>query len=124
MFIEFADVVELGGNLSNQQLGVRREWDSFVVALVVGVVKVGSGQRRYIVKQFNECGIKHASVKTCLTGFKGSICLLFFILQEKGILLVKPRFLGGEASIMGDRGPLPRIRFHNDPHAVVWDLVW
>ncbi len=50
MFIEFADVVELGGNLPNQQLGVWREWGSFVVALVVGLVKVGSEQRREIMK--------------------------------------------------------------------------
>lgn len=45
MFVEFADVVELGGNLPNQQLGVRTERGSFVVALVVGFVKVGSGHR-------------------------------------------------------------------------------
>lgn len=42
MFVEFADVVELGGNLPNQQLGVRKEWRSFVKALVVGFVKVWS----------------------------------------------------------------------------------
>lgn len=41
MFIEFADVVELRGNLPNKQLGVRRELSSFVEALVVGFVKVG-----------------------------------------------------------------------------------
>lgn len=46
MLIEFADVVELGGNLPNQQLGVRREWDPFMVALMVWFVKVGSEQRR------------------------------------------------------------------------------
>lgn len=46
MFIEFADVVEFRGNLSNQQLGVSGERGSFVVALVVGFVKVGSEQRR------------------------------------------------------------------------------
>lgn len=46
MFIEFADIVELWGNLPYQQLGVSREWGSFVVALVVGFVKVGSEQRR------------------------------------------------------------------------------
>lgn len=61
MFIEFADVVELGRNLPNQQLGVRREWGSFVVALVVGFVEVGSKQRR--IKQFSKCAIKHASIK-------------------------------------------------------------
>ena len=64
MFIEFADVVELGGNLPNQQLGVRKEWRSFVVALVVGFVKVGSEQqRREIIKQFNADALKHTSVK-------------------------------------------------------------
>lgn len=42
MFIKFADVVEVRGNLPNQQFGVRRERDSFVVALVVGFVKIGS----------------------------------------------------------------------------------
>lgn len=57
MFVEFADVVELGGNLPNQQLGVGREWGSFVVALVVGFVKVGSEQRKEI-KQLSEDGIK------------------------------------------------------------------
>lgn len=51
MFIEFADVVELRGNLPNQQLGVRREWRSFVVALVVGFVKVGSEQRSHLTIQ-------------------------------------------------------------------------
>lgn len=45
MFIEFADVVEVRGNLPNQQLGVRRERGSFVVALVVWFVKIGSKQR-------------------------------------------------------------------------------
>lgn len=49
MFIEFADVVELWRNLPNQQLGVQREWGSFVVALVVGFVEVGSEQTREIV---------------------------------------------------------------------------
>lgn len=78
MFIEFADVVELCRNLPNQQLGVQREWGSFVVALVVGFVEVG---------------------------------------------FVKPRFLGGKASIMRHSWSLPRVRLHNDPHAVVWDLV-
>lgn len=64
MFVEFADVVELGGNLPNQQLGVRKEWRSFVVALVVGFVKVGSvQQRREIIKQFNKDALKHTSVK-------------------------------------------------------------
>lgn len=48
MFIEFADVVELRGNLPNQQLGVRREWRSFVVALVVGFVKVGFVKPRFL----------------------------------------------------------------------------
>lgn len=46
MFIEFADVVELRGNLPNQQLGVRRERGSFVEALVVGFVEVWSEQRK------------------------------------------------------------------------------
>lgn len=44
MLIEFADVVELRGNLPNKQLGVERERSSFVVALVVGIVKTRSGQ--------------------------------------------------------------------------------
>lgn len=48
MFIEFADVVQLRGNLPNQQLGVVGEWSSFVVALMVGLVEAGSMQRRYI----------------------------------------------------------------------------
>ena len=64
MFIEFADVVELGGNLPNQQLGVRREWGSFVVALVVGFVEVGPEKRREIIPHFNEDRIKRASVKS------------------------------------------------------------
>lgn len=63
MFIEFADVVKLGRNLPNQQLGVRKEWGSFVVALVVGFVEVGSEQKRGIIKQLNEDGFKHNSVK-------------------------------------------------------------
>lgn len=46
MLVEFADVVELGGNLPNQQLGVKREWDPFIEALVVWFVKVWSAQRR------------------------------------------------------------------------------
>lgn len=46
MLIEFADVVELGRYLPNQQLGVRREWGSFVVALVVWFGEVGSVERR------------------------------------------------------------------------------
>lgn len=40
VFIEFADIVELMRNLPNQQLGVGREWEPFVEALVVGLVKV------------------------------------------------------------------------------------
>ena len=62
MFIEFADVVELRGNLSNQQLCVGRvEWGSLVVALVVGFVKVGSEQKREI-KLLNEASQKYKSV--------------------------------------------------------------
>ncbi len=53
MFIEFADVVELRRNLPNQQLGVGREWGSPVEALVVGFVKVGSEQRRIIIKEIS-----------------------------------------------------------------------
>lgn len=60
MLIEFADVVELGRNLTNQQLGVWGEWGSCVVALVVGFVKIGPVQRR--VEQFNDGGIKQTSV--------------------------------------------------------------
>lgn len=46
MFIEFADVVKGRGNLPNQQLGVLRERNSFVVALVVELIKIGSTQTR------------------------------------------------------------------------------
>lgn len=46
MFIEFADVVELWGNLPNKQLGIGRELSSFVVALVVGFVEAGPEQKR------------------------------------------------------------------------------
>lgn len=45
MLVEFADVVKLGGNLPNKQLGVGRELSPFVAALVVGFVKVDSEQR-------------------------------------------------------------------------------
>lgn len=80
MFIEFADVVELGGNLPNQQLGVSGEWGSFVVALVVGLVKVGSEQRREIIKQFNEDGIKHTG-QMCLTN--GLKFIYFYITVKR-----------------------------------------
>lgn len=46
MFIEFADVVEQRGNLPDQQLGVKRERKSLVVALVVGFIEIGSMQMR------------------------------------------------------------------------------
>lgn len=46
MIIEFADVVKGRGNLPNQQLGVLRERNSFVVALVVELIKIGSAQTR------------------------------------------------------------------------------
>lgn len=45
MLVEFADVVELGGNLPNKQLGVRSKLSPFVAALVVGFIKVDSEQR-------------------------------------------------------------------------------
>lgn len=78
MLVEFADVVELGGNLPNKQLGIRSELSPFVAALVVGFVKVD---------------------------------------------FVKPRFLGGQPSIMRGSGSLPRIRFHDNSHTVVGNLV-
>lgn len=46
VLVEFADVVELGGNLPNQQLGVLRKRGPFIEALVVWLVKVWSAQRR------------------------------------------------------------------------------
>lgn len=50
MLIEFADVVELRGNLPNQQLGVGGiEGGSLLVALVVGLVEVVSEQKRHIM---------------------------------------------------------------------------
>lgn len=42
MLVEFADVVELRGNLPNKKLGVWRELSSFMVELVVWFVEVGS----------------------------------------------------------------------------------
>lgn len=45
MLVEFADVVELGGNLPNQQLCVGGELGSPVEALMVGLVEAGSEQR-------------------------------------------------------------------------------
>lgn len=57
MLVEFADVVELGGNLPNQQLGVKREWDPFIEALVVWFVKVWSAQRRKMNPLFSHKGV-------------------------------------------------------------------
>lgn len=57
MLVEFADVVELGGNLPNQQLGVKREWDPFIEALVVRFVKVWSAQRRKMNPLFSHEGV-------------------------------------------------------------------
>lgn len=57
MLVEFADVVELGGNLPNQQLGVKREWDPFIEALVVWFVKVWSAQRRKMNPLFSHEGV-------------------------------------------------------------------
>ena len=40
MFIEFADVVKLRGNLPNKELRVGREVSSFVETLVIGFAEV------------------------------------------------------------------------------------
>lgn len=49
MFVEFADVVELTGNLPNQQLAVECvEWASLVVTMVIGFVKVWLFKPRFL----------------------------------------------------------------------------
>lgn len=69
MLVEFADVVELGGNLPNQQLGVKREWDPFIEALVVWFVKVWSAQRRKMNPLFSHEGINiHLCLSNALKG--------------------------------------------------------
>lgn len=51
MLIELADVVELRGDLPDQQLGVEGvERGSLVVALVVGFAEVGSDKIGLIIK--------------------------------------------------------------------------
>lgn len=38
--------------------------------------------------------------------------------------LVKPGFLKWQADVVRGGGPLPGFRLHDDPHAVVGNLVW
>lgn len=103
MFIEFADVVEHGGNLPNQQFGILRERKSLVVALVVGFIKIGSTKTREKIHDFSVNGVNR------IHGF------------IRGSLLVKPRFLDRDSTIVRGQ-PLSGVRLHNNSHTVVWNL--
>ena len=105
-----------GGICRTSSLALGENWALLWKPCWLGMLKLGLSREKKTkknpVRMTRTHNIVNHGLAKCLEA-----AFLFY-------LLVKPRFFGGQTTIMRTSWSFPWFRFHDDSHTVVGDLVW